>query len=184
MKIRTLFPFLLVVSLFLTGCEGAKYPLGDPNESSVEDQFIGSWIYESPDGDEESYLTLLEFNDHEYLGISWNAGDEDELMMMQVFSTMVDGTAFANIKVLGSDEDEAAYFFFKYERASDDELVVYAIDDDQYDELSELESAGAVRRFIEKRMADPEFFDDESVIYRKLEEWAWPWEDGYGHWGH
>lgn len=183
MKIRALFPFLVVVFFVLTGCEGSKYPLSDPSESSVEEHFIGSWIYESPDGEDASYLTMLAFNDHEYYGVSWELGDEDEMMMMGIFSTTVNGVTFASIRLLGTEEEDESYFFFKYELASEDELTVYAIDDDQYEELSELESVAAVRQFFEERMSEPDFFNEEFGTYRKLEERIWPWEVVYPNFG-
>lgn len=126
---------------------------------------------------------MLAFNDHEYYGVSWGSSDEDEMMMMGIFSTTVNGVTFASVRLLGTEKEDESYFFFKYELASEDELTVYAIADDQYEELSELESVAAVRQFFEERMSEPDFFDEEFGTYRKLEEWIWPWEARYSNFG-
>ena len=169
--------FLLSASfLVLTGCEGSKYPMSDPAESTIEEGFIGSWIVESPDGDEASYLNILPFNEHEYYGEVWEPGNEDELVRLGIFSTRLNGVWFANIRCLLCDEDDGQYFFFKYDLLSETEFSAVPINEDLQKELRELDSIDAVRSLILNRMKDSDFLDEEEGVYRKLDEMVWPWD--------
>lgn len=172
MKTRFLIPFIATVFLFLTGCEGSKYPLSDPSYSSIDEALIGSWgIFETSDGDDhEGYLNVFAFNDHAYYVEGWDEGEEDDLMRMNIFSTEIDGVLFANVRFFANyDENDDDYFFFKYEMISQDELVVYAVNDDLYKTLEKLESVDAVHKFVQDHMNDPDFYDEEFGHYRRLD---------------
>lgn len=168
MKTRFLIPLIATAFLFLTGCDGAKFPLSDPSYSSIDERLIGSWgIVETPD-DDGSYLNVFAFNEHAYYVESWEEGDEDEMLRMNVFSTEIGGVSFANVRCISCDEDDDDYFFFKYEVISDDELVVYAINSDVYEELEDLESVDAMHKFVQDHLNDPDLYDEEFGRYRRL----------------
>ena len=170
MKINKFVSLLALYFLIFSGCEGSKFPLSDPSDSSIDERFIGSWGMLEPDEDGgASFLNIFAFNEHEYYVEGWDKGDEDEMMRLNAFSTEIDDVWFANIQCINCDEDESGYFFFKYNLNPQDELLVYGINEDFYDELKESESIRSVRSFIRKRMGDADFLEDEFARYRRLD---------------
>ncbi len=169
MKTRILIPLIASAFLFLTGCEGAKFPLSDPGYSSIDERLIGSWGIVETSDDDESYLNVFAFDENAYYVEVWDEGDEDDIMRLNVFSTVIDGVSFANIRCISCDEDNDDYFFFKYDVISQEELLVHAINDDLYDELEELESVDAVRKYVQDHMNDPDFYDEGFARYRRLD---------------
>jgi len=171
---KTVRHLLFVSFLVLIGCEGSPFPLGDPADSAIDENLIGSWVLayapdevrdETEDG---SYLNVLPFNEHEYYVEGWDKGEEDEMMKMSVFSTEVQGVLFANIRCINCDEDDRdEYFFFSYDLAEDGDLSVRSVSDDIYKDLKDMKSVREVRRYFERHMTDADFYDDEAAVYRK-----------------
>ena len=171
MRLHYLIPSLILGVFVLTGCEGSKFPLSDPADSVVDERIVGSWKFVGDDSDKASYVNIFAFNDREYYVETWEDGDEDELLRLNVFSTDIDGIFFANMSCINCDEDDdEPYIFVRYELVSDDELMVELIDDDEYDEIQELESIDAVNYYVRKRMRENTFYDDEAGIYQRMDE--------------
>lgn len=172
MRLSKLIPLLAVGVLIFTGCEGSKYPLSDPADSSIDERMLGSWQYQAEESEDDSFVNIFAFNDTQYYVESWEEGDEDEMLRMNVFTTDIDGILFANLRCINcEDEDEdKPYLFLKYELISDDHLKVQLIDDDEYDEIEELESVDAVNYFVRKKMHERTFFEEDAGVYERMDE--------------
>jgi hypothetical protein len=174
MKKRLIAALVLPLFLFLAACDGSTYPLSDPAESTIHDDLIGTWHFAYDD--EESLITIIPFNDSEYLLIGWPPGDEDEASPMGLFTTEINSTLFAVTRCIRcGDDDQNEYFFYKYALNPPDEITLFGIQDDVYDQLIELESIEAVSRYVSENMSDAGFFEDDSFTLKKRPEIEWPW---------
>jgi len=172
--VRAFWWISVLAFLLLSGCEGAHYPLGQPTDATIDEQLIGPWeLAYAPEGardddGKDSFLNIYAFNEHEYLVEGWDEGEEDDLMKLSAFATTVEGVLFAIVRCVNCDEDDRdEYFFFSYDLADDGALSVRAINDDLYDDLKDLGSIREVRRYVVRRLPEPDFFDDEVVVYRR-----------------
>ena len=174
MNFRAFLPLLLLATVSLAACEGSYYPLSEPADSVIDESFTGTWLASSPD-EETSLLSIIPFNNHEYLGMAWTPGEEGDALPVAIFTTSVEGALFANVRCLACDNDDGIYFLFKYERTSPDRMIVYSVEGDVYDELQGLNSTDAVRDFVKRYMSTDAFFDDGYGVYNRTEDETWPW---------
>ena len=169
---RTFTHLLLVAGLVLTGCEGAKAPLGAEDEVALDSRLIGTWIGLDDDGDESS-LTISALNESEYeLALKDSNSDDAETMRMRAFASSIDGIQIANITCLICEKDEEEeWFFFAFELESDDVLVATALDDDVYNKgLKDLTSSTEIRAYVTAHIKDSSFFEDESGRFHRKKD--------------
>ena len=106
MKLRKVPWIIVLVTFAFSGCEGAQVPLGDPDQP-IDSRLIGTWdIIDLPEAEDATHMKVIAFNEHEYYVEMWEDGDT---LRMNVFSTLVDGILFANIRCIDY-EDEIARF--------------------------------------------------------------------------
>jgi len=178
MKFRLWSVPLFAIILVVAACDGSMYPLSESDNSRIESNLVGTWRTQDGgwgDTVEESLLSIIPFNDHEYFAIGWAPGEEDEASPLGIFTTEVNGVLFATVSCLGCEEEDGKYFFFKYEMNSPEELVVVGLNDDEYDEIRLLGSTSEVHRYVSANMGRLGFFDSEIVVYQKSEDLSWPW---------
>lgn len=156
----------LVSGLVLTGCEGAKAPLGAPEEVALDSRLLGDWTATDDDGD-ISLLVISALNDHEYELLYREADDEvTEQMKMRAYASRIDGVQFANITCLNCDEEDQEngeeWFFFAFEFEGDDILLAKSLEDDVYRSgMKDLSKSTEIRAYVKAHMNESTFFESD-----------------------
>ncbi|MDA1028369.1 MAG: hypothetical protein O3B41_04860 [Bacteroidetes bacterium] len=175
---KRIFTYLLIFLAFvLTGCEGAKAPLGAAGEVALDNRLIGTWIGGNEDGEEASLLSISPLGETEYALVYKEANEnESEEMHLRAFASSVNGVLFANITCIDCDEeeneakDEEEWYFFTYSLESDDEvLVARALVNEVYKEgLIDLTDSAQIREYVAAHMSDQSFFEEEAGRFKRL----------------
>ncbi len=174
--------FVRVLAVFgmiiWTGCEGAKAPLGPPNEVHVDSRLEGEWVAQDTDGSKVN-VKIWGFNDSEYyleyLRLNADGQPDDDLMRLRGFSTPIATGMYANIACINceeadnEEEDEGQnWFFFVYEITPNGELRVQSVDDDVYEiGLKDLSDVASIRAYVEAHATDKGFLQDEVLVFKK-----------------
>lgn len=163
---------LCAVVLFLAGCEGARVPLGEPDEMPVNPALTGTWESIS-DEEDMAILHVWAFNDHEYY-LEWETEDEeDDLARLRAYSSDLGDFIFANIQCINCDaDDRTEWFFFQYELESPDVLVMRSVADAHYtDAMSGMTRSRDVRRYVEEHMLEEGFFEDGRARFSRVKDY-------------
>ncbi|MFT7552595.1 MAG: hypothetical protein ACI9BV_002920, partial [Rhodothermales bacterium] len=56
----------LTLTLFLAACEGSPFPISEPGDAEIQEDFLGLWEAVSPDREDVVVLEIYAFNRHEY----------------------------------------------------------------------------------------------------------------------
>lgn len=173
---RIISHLLIFLSFILTGCEGAKAPLGTAGEVSLDNRLMGTWISSDEDGEDASLLSISPLGDTEYALVYKEANEEEsEEMHLRAFASSVNGVLFANITCIDCNEeeneakDEKEWYFFTYSLESDEVLVATALNDEVYKEgLMDLTNSAQIREYVAAHMSDESFFEEESGRFKRL----------------
>lgn len=158
----------IVVTLLLTGCEGAQVPLGDADDMPLDSRFLGKWIA-LDDEQDASELIIRAFNEYEYFIEFTEIDDEPETSMIRAFSTEIKDAVFANVYCINCGEEEAEWFFFRYELESDDILAIQGIRDTHYrNAMSDMTRSRDVFRYVRKHLYDEGFFEEEVARFKRV----------------
>jgi|GEM_PF-1097482 len=161
---------LSAVMLLLAGCEGARAPLGEPDEVPVNPALAGTWHSQSEDEDKAT-LRVWVFNDHEYY-VEWEVDDEEEDMArLRSFTSDLGDFLFANIQCVNCDADDRnEWFFFQYELESPDVLLIRSVSNEHYtDAMAGMTRSRDIRRYVEQHMHDEGFFEDNTARFMRVE---------------
>ncbi len=173
---RTLTHLFIFIALLLTGCEGAKAPMGMAGEVAMDHRLFGTWVGGGEGGNELALLTISQLNESEYALLYKEAEEkESEQMHLKAFATSVNGVLFANVTCTACDndddgdaEEEDEWYFFSFSLESDDVLVATALEDDVYKKgLKDLTDSGEIRAYISAHMTDKSFFEDENGRFKR-----------------
>jgi hypothetical protein len=168
MRINHSMWIIVIAAVILSGCQGARVPLGEADESEVDRDLAGSWFStETSDEGDYAHLQIAVFNEHEYSVDVWEDGDDDDRETLRAFTTPVGGVLFANVHCVECD-DENEYFFFRFELTGDGNLVVRGLETNLYSSvLHRFESSEDLKAYVLKHVDDESFYDDELMVFSR-----------------
>ena len=158
-----LFP-AMILALILVGCEGARFPLSNPDSAVADTTLNGYWEMISDD-DEPADVLIATFDDHQYY-VEMET-DDDEPQRMRAFTSDLAGLTFVNLSCIACTDDEKDWLFIGLERVGPD-LVMHPLLDSHYkNALAELSDQGAVRDYVRSHAEAGTLFDKPFRLVRR-----------------
>ena len=159
---------LILLSLLWIGCNDARVPLGPVEDAPMDATLQGRWTpAEGAVDDELVSLRIVPFNDHEYYLEYATLGDVEarpEVVRFRGFITMIEGTPFANIQLIG--EEDKNYLIVQYEHTEDDRLGIRLVDE----EMDAFDTSEALYEFVREWLLSGRNEKEEMVYFERVEE--------------
>jgi hypothetical protein len=187
----------LALTLFLAACDGSPFPISEPGDAEIQEDFLGLWKAVSPDGEDIVALEIYAFNKHEYAahyreehpengeevgedkhddddhGEDPGRNDDDdesEEFWLRAFESSVNGTLWANVQCFTCSDDDGSFLFLQV-RIDDGELRLSWIDDDRYKDFEDASSPSDVLDYFLAHADDPGFLDQEEAwVFARVED--------------
>lgn len=152
----------------LSGCPyDAKVQLGAPYKHTLDSSLIGYWVWDDPDGSEESSLIeVLPFNEAEYLVEVFGPNNKRE--RFRAFQVQVGDHLFWNISTIDLSSRPKSYSFARSRFTDDGHLSLLFVGEKGVPKGLNSDAHGLVE-YIKSHLADPSL-DDEDGAY----EWRRP----------
>jgi len=143
--------FPLLAALLLCGCPySAEEPLSDPLTAVIDPALVGAWRMRDGETGEWQILVFVPFNERELVAYA-PVEAPGETSLCRVFTTMIGGERFLNVRELGMDGEQ---WYYAHYTVDGDRCILWLIDDYLFDSLT-FRSAGDRRQFIQAHLADP-----------------------------
>lgn len=166
-------PAVFLFALAWMGCEGSPVPLSDPPSVPVDPTYLGTWEMASPEEEAGDIAVVHRFNDFEYL-VEYrevSLADDgtavfDEVQLLRMFVTHVDGRPFLNVKGVAADDED--WFFFELETVDAAQARLRVVSDDLYEDLGDTATTESVLAALREMIRSPEGYGD-SAVFRRVE---------------
>ena len=164
----------ILVMLGMIGC--LEIPLGDPETSKVDDQYVGLWLNNSTPNDESEMLTVMPFDARTYLitqlrFVKTDAGYQSRGQSnMKGWLTKIGDTTF--ITAEGKDPKslvesaDKIWFVAKIQRTG--EQVTIQQVDGKFVKESNIATPDALAKFITDNLKNPKLYEEDTGTYTRL----------------
>jgi len=166
MKYAGLCVGMVLLAVVLSGCPyEAKVALGVPERNSIDSTFIGYWVWDDPEGKEESVLLdVRPFNDAEYIIIFSSADEAPD--RFRAFRLSVGGRMFWNINRIEKSFPPDDYTFARSTFTDDTTLSMTFVGKGVPTALKS--DAEGLRKYIGSHLDDSTLYDsDGAYVYRR-----------------
>jgi hypothetical protein len=165
---------VLGISLLLAGC--LPFPLGNPENSTVDSKLAGYWF--AQDEDRQTLITLYPFDAHTYVlhaAEFKKDGDKFQALDLQLYKawlTSVKGATFITLEPLSQhlpnmQDEKRAYLVARLIREGDG-LSVKGVDAD-FEPMKTVKSAADVARVIADNLENQKLYSENPTHYRHLD---------------
>lgn len=163
--------FITILILFQScidlGLHISDFPLNAPKTRSTDPGLTGHWekISEKTEDTGMETLEFILFNKNEYVVRSGEGVDKN---LIRAFITRISGISFLNFQDLS--ETKLQYVFCKYSISDENELILNFIADTLF-KSDHPKTSKELRKFIKKKLGNPELFNKKmKIILKKVEE--------------
>ncbi|MBI4646510.1 MAG: hypothetical protein HY738_07930 [Bacteroidia bacterium] len=128
-----------IVLFFQYSCNlyESPVPISEPSKFTIDRNLIGHWKYYDAndsidiDTNENTFITIIPFNEHEYLLRTLCLKDSsiEDLMLLKMHNSFINKREFFNVLVLDLPDTNSSWTFFRYDIAAPDSLIVYYLTD-------------------------------------------------------
>jgi hypothetical protein len=173
-RIHAMWCLAALVMLGMIGC--LEIPLGDPETSKVDDQYVGLWLNNSTPNDESELLAVMPYDARTLLisdmkFVKTDAGYQSRGQSnMKAWLTKIGDTTFItaepkDAKSLVESADKA-YFVAKIVRVGD-QVTVQSVDGD-FVKQANVTTPSALAKLIAENLQNPKLFETESGTYTRM----------------
>lgn len=167
---------ILLPFLFICGCPlSSKVPLSEPTPDEFDKGLLGIWKFVQKEKDDEAMIvTISKFNESEYLIVARNIKEADddkkaEELFIRMFLTRIGEARFWNFQNLDEDLSKRDYTFGLYSIKDGDTISLRVVRGHLFKNDKPTTSA-ALNAAFKGAIGDKDFLQEESLIFRRLEE--------------
>jgi dihydroneopterin aldolase len=160
--------------LMMVGC--LNTPLGNPEQSKMDAQFVGLWMNQEKSGEDQELYAAIPYDSRTYLltQMIFHKSDGGAIQavsrsVMKMWLTDVGGTTFMTAEWKDPEvllKESTDYIVAKIAR-SGDRLTVQQVSE-EFVKQANVQSAEALSKLIADNLKNPKLFEDKEFIYEKV----------------
>ena len=167
---------LVIVILGLTAC--VKYPVGDPEKSKMDSQFVGIWLAEEADG-QDSFLVMVPYDSRTYFAkiMNYRKTQEEIAATQQIdckaWLTPIGGQTFITMEPLSGANlagvgEKFPYLVGKI-RLVDGDLHLRLVDGNK-SPARDADNRGELEAAIAEHVDSESLYVDEPTVFKKTND--------------
>lgn len=150
----------LVLTLALWGCYESQFPLGPPEEGTIDRRLPGNWrCLQSGEGENKPFLlSIIPFDGKQYYAGLLMEGEKP--VHYRAFSASVKGMTLLNVQEINSEtvSESRRWIFVRYSLLRPNVLLVEIVKDAPFKGIDA--SPLSVREVVERDIRNPELYQD------------------------
>jgi hypothetical protein len=166
-----------LAAIFMLGMIGClEIPLGDPETSKADDQYIGLWLNSATPNDESELLAVMKYDSRTYLisemkFVKTDAGYQSRGQTnMKAWLTRIGDTTFITAEPKDPksliESSDKAYFVAKIARAGD-QVTVQQVDE-KFVKEANVTTPAALAKLIADNLANPKLLEADTGTYTRM----------------
>jgi hypothetical protein len=143
--------------------------LSPSSEAKIDKELIGKWKFQSEKEEPSGTITIYQFNEHEYLILLKEEGEEN-IDLMRAFGTSIDEHKFLNTQDINSANAKEREWFFVNYSVFNDRLVLRYVED-QIFENKIINSSQELYKFMKENLDNKDLYDeDDKKIFSRVDD--------------
>ena len=161
---------VFLVFLCLCGCPyESEFPLSPSSEAKIDKELIGKWKFQCEKEEQSGTITIYQFNEHEYLILLKEEGEED-IDLMRAFGTTIDDHKFLNTQDINSANAKEREWFFVNYSVFNDRLVLKYVEDRIF-ENKIINSSQELYQLMKENLSNKELYDEnDKKIFNRVDD--------------
>jgi len=160
---------VFLMCLCLYGCPyESEFPLSPSSEAKIDKELIGKWKFQCEKEEQSGAITIYQFNEHEYLILLKEEGEED-IDLIRAFGTTIDEHKFLNVQDINSaNAKEREWFFVNYSVFNDKLILKYV--EDRIFENKIINSSQELYKLMKENLNNKDLYDEnDKKIFSRVD---------------
>ena len=161
---------VFLVFLCLCGCPyESEFPLSPSSEAKIDKELIGKWKFQSEKEQQSGTITIYLFNEHEYLILLKEEGEEG-IDLVRAFGTTIDGHKFLNTQDINSKNGEEREWYFVNYSVFHGKLVLKYVEDRIF-ENKVINSSQELYKLMKENLDNKDLYDEnDKKIFSRVDD--------------
>jgi len=143
--------------------------LSPSSEAKIDKELIGKWKFQCEKEEQTGIITIYQFNEHEYLILLREEGEED-IDLIRAFGTTIDEHKFLNAQDINSANAKEREWSFVNYSVFNDRLVLKYVEDRIFEHRI-INSSQELYQLMKENLNNKDLYDeDDKKIFNRVDD--------------